>query len=83
MWVCFLTEFYFDRLNSEDDVSLKDVWTSTLHYFSGYAFPVVADAVKTLATVVVKGHTSTLKVMHQTPINLQQQKQHINLCFRL
>jgi hypothetical protein len=63
--IIFLNEFYFDRLNSDDDdVSLRDVWSSTLHYFSGYAFPVVADAVKTLATVVVKGHTSTLKVMH-------------------
>jgi hypothetical protein len=59
-------EFNFARLNSDDEsISLKDVWNPTLHYFSGYAFPEVEDAVKTLATVVVKGHTSTLKVIHQ------------------
>lgn len=68
-------EKFISRLNSEnDDISLKDVWSPALHYFSGYAFSEVEESVKTLATVVVKGHTSTLKVKHHRSATVWNQK---------
>lgn len=47
----------------EKPVILKNVWSSTLHILSGYALPQVAEALRTLATLVTKGHISALMVM--------------------
>ncbi|XP_065334347.1 G2/mitotic-specific cyclin-B2-like [Cloeon dipterum] len=41
--------------------TLKRLWSPPLHYFSGFSFAEVEQAVKQLALVVLKGHSSTLQ----------------------
>ncbi|CAB3376987.1 Hypothetical predicted protein [Cloeon dipterum] len=41
--------------------TLKRLWSPPLHYFSGFSFAEVEQAVKQLALVVLKGHSSNLQ----------------------
>ncbi|XP_065340429.1 G2/mitotic-specific cyclin-B2-like [Cloeon dipterum] len=41
--------------------TLKHLWSPTLQYFSGFSFAEVEEAVKQLAPVVLKGHSSDLQ----------------------
>jgi hypothetical protein len=45
---------------------MEELWSRTLHFISQYSFSEVEGAVRSLATVVVKGHRSTIKVTSQT-----------------
>ncbi|XP_065346172.1 G2/mitotic-specific cyclin-B2-like [Cloeon dipterum] len=49
---------------SSSDI-LKRLWSPTLHYFSAYSFAVVEEAVKQLARVVLKGHSSNLQYLRK------------------
>ncbi|XP_059474143.1 G2/mitotic-specific cyclin-B2-like [Neocloeon triangulifer] len=53
-------------LNSEEEQpTLAQMWTPTLHFFSAYSFAEVEAAVKLVAAVVVKGHTSSLTAVRK------------------
>ncbi|CAB3375745.1 Hypothetical predicted protein [Cloeon dipterum] len=53
-------DVYDEFKKADPSDTLKHLWSPTLHYFSGFSFAEVEEAVKQLAPVVLKGHSSDL-----------------------
>ncbi|XP_065333768.1 G2/mitotic-specific cyclin-B2-like [Cloeon dipterum] len=51
----------YKQVDKSPSDTLKRLWSPALHYFSAYSFVEVEEAVKQLALVVLKGHSSNLQ----------------------
>ncbi|CAB3363563.1 Hypothetical predicted protein [Cloeon dipterum] len=51
----------YSQVDKSPSDTLKRLWSPALHYFSEFSFAEVEEAVKQLALVVLKGHSSNLQ----------------------